>query len=77
MYRSRDHGALGAGVISKSWQVRAATVLAIGTAGASFGFFQGHLLVGLLGGIVLGVASVVMGESSMQTGAYRYPEKHF
>ena len=75
MYRSRDYLGLGVGAISKSWRVRAATVLAIGTAGATGGFLLGHLLEGVLVGAVLGVASVVMGESSMDTGAYRYPEK--
>ena len=77
MYRSRDYLGLGVGAISKSWRVRAATVLAIGTAGATVGFFQGHLLEGVLVGVVLGVTSVVMGESSMDTGAYRYPDKNF
>ena len=77
MYRSRDYLGLGVGEISKSWRVRAATVMAVGTAGAAVGFYQGYLLEGVLVGVVLGVASVVMSESSMDTGAYKYPEKYF
>lgn len=77
MWRSRSYDRLGAGAISKNWWVRAATVLFVTIVGAVLGFVFGSLLVGLIWGVVLGVGCVVMGEASMDTGAYKYPEKYF
>lgn len=77
MFGSGDGSGLGVGAFSKSWRARGATVLIIGGAGTVVGFSTGNPLGGLLLGFVLGVGSVVMGESSMDTGAYKYPEKYF
>ena len=76
MFGLRDESGLGIGALSKSWRVRAATVLAVGTAGVVVGIVAGHPLEGLLAGIFFGITGVVMGESSMDTGAYKYPEKY-
>ena len=80
MFRSRDELGLGVGVLSRSWLVRAVTVLVVGVAWAGIGFAWDRtleaLILGFVVGIVFGVGCAVMGESSMETGAYRYPEKH-
>ena len=76
MFRLRDESDPVTGALSKSWGVRGATVLAVGIAGAVVGVATGHPLEGSLAGIFFGVTCVVMGESSMDTGAYKYPEKY-
>ena len=77
MFGSHDNG--GVGALSRGWWVRAATVLFVALVGAILGFVFGGVGVagGLLLGLILGVGCVVMGESSMDTGAYKYPDKHF
>lgn len=65
------------GAISKSWWARAATILIVGFVGLVVGIFAGHALAGVVFGAFLGVACVVMGESSMDTGSYKYPAKYF
>ncbi len=81
MFGFRDESALGAGAISKSWRVRAATVLVVCVVLAGIGFAWGRtleaLLLGFAIGLVVGISCVVMGEASMDTGAYKHPEKYF
>lgn len=81
MYGSRDRNGLGVGALSKSWLVRVITVLVVSVAGAGIGLVWGGsmnaLILGLIVGVVLGIGCVVMGESSMDTGAYKYPHKYF
>ena len=52
-------------------------MLAISFVGAAVGFLFGYALEGFLLGLVLGAGCVVMGESSMDTGAYKYPDRFF
>lgn len=51
--------------------MRVATVLIVGVAG----LMLGSVAIGLSLGVIAGVGCVVMGESSMDAGAYKYPEK--
>lgn len=73
MVRLRDDG--GAGAISRSWRVRAVTVLAVAAGGTVVGALIGLPVGGFIVGVVLGVGCVVMGEASMDTGAYKFPDK--
>lgn len=75
MKRSFGKDALPVGAISKSWWVRLTTVLLVSMAGIIVGFLVGHVGVGLLMGVIGGLGCVVMGESSMDTGAYKYPDE--
>ncbi len=73
MERPPDKDILPVGAISKSWWVRSATVLFVSVVGLVVGFLVGHVGLGLLLGVIGGVGCVVMGESSMDTGAYKHP----
>ena len=74
MHWSSEDGS-GVGAFSRRWSARVATVSCVAVPGTLVGLAFGETLVGLIVGVIAGVSCVVMGESSMDTGAYKYPEK--